>query len=246
MKRIIAFFFGILLVFMCSAPAYAAGGSFHIEEELAEGETVVMDGDITVEVRVDHSTGLPEFPLSGGSGGGTLPDGTEISVTGAPAGATYLVVRQISQMLTEPYKWFKDVLGNKSMQAYEIFFRDDLGNRIAANGATIKVSTPSGMTEIVVYSVDPDESNAKLTVNIKDGKAIFRTDGKRYYVLTGTISGTTPDPDVPKPDDPNDPPKTGDESNMMLWIILLIVAFVGMVLCVVLGKRRKKDSAEKK
>ncbi len=259
MKKIISFIFCIMLVFLWSVPAYAASSTIHIEEPIPAGEKLVADANISIKAKVDYSTGLPEFPITNGNGGGKLPDGTEIAETGAPAGATYLVVRQIAQTETEPYKWFEEVLGDNTMQAYEIFFRDDRGNRISASGASIKVSIPDGMTEIVVYSLDPDNSSAKLPANIKDGKAIFCTDGRRYYVLTGTKSGTTPRPNpdnsVSKPDNTipkptpapgggkDDPPKTGDESNVLLWLLLAVVALIGIVICLVNWKCQKNKDA---
>lgn len=224
-----------MLVFLCSVPAYAEGGTINIEEEAP----VVIDSDISIKARMEYSAGLPEFPITDGSGGGKLPDGTEISVTGAPTGAVILVVRKIAQTETEPYKWFKEVLGNREMQAYEIFFRDAEGNRIDADGAAIKVSTPDGMTNITVCSVDPDNSNAKFTANIKDGKAIFRTDGSRYYVLAGTKSGITPTPDPDREDE--NIPNAGNDFNMMFWINQAVVAPIGMMICLVFRKRQKKE-----
>ena len=221
MKRAVSLFLCLLLLVVLSPAALAS-----------------TFGQVDVFAKYLFVSGLPEFALKNGEGGGTLSDGTEISVTGAPSNATWLVVRQIPQSVSEPYEWFREVLGNKTMQAYEIYFRDDLGNRIPANGAVVTITVPGGMSDVDVYSVDPNNSHAELTSSIKNGKVTFRTDGKRYYVLTGTASSSG--------GDGNDPPKTGDDSRVLLWLLLLLVAFAGMVLCIALGKRRRKGAERKK
>jgi len=59
------------------------------------------------------------------------------------------------------------------------------------------------------------------------------------------------DPNDPnRPYDPNDPngpngpnPKTGDESNMAMWTIMMVLSFIGLVSLMVYGKKRGKKEA---
>jgi len=52
--------------------------------------------------------------------------------------------------------------------------------------------------------------------------------------------GTTPTPKPGKPGKPGDSPKTGDESNIPLWIALFVVSILGLIamLRILIGKRR--------
>lgn len=172
MKKVAFLLLGAIMIFMFGAIN-------------ASAQTVVEERPIYG--KITYESALPEFPVSNGGGGGTLPDGTEIAVSGVPNGAVTLVVNKIDHSETEPYAWFKQVLGNKGsvMQAYEIYFLDADRNRIAAEGAGITVSIPGNMEEPKVYSVTPAGSYGALGATIAGGKISFTTDGSHYYVLAG-------------------------------------------------------------
>ena len=88
------------------------------------------------------------------------------------------------------------------------------------------------MTDLQVVYID---DNGKITIipsEVKDGKIVFVTDHFSYYGVIGKAKATPEEPG-------KDIPKTGDNSNSIWWISLMILSG-GTVL--VLGKRRKQKS----
>ncbi len=195
--------------------------------------------EIPVLVRAVYTSDLPEFPIDDGEGGGKLPDGTDVWVEDAPAGAVILVVRKIDQSETGPYTWFKQVLNGKGelFQAYQIYFLDADRNRIEANGAVITLSIPDGMKKTVLYSVDTDSSYAKLTDILKGSKVRFTTDGSLYYVFAGykPTGGTNGG---------SAGVKTGDASHIFLWMGICAVSLLILLLILWLLKKRKKEESK--
>ena len=97
----------------------------------------------------------------------------------------------------------------------------------------------------VSYVFGPD-TKLKINgefVNYKryEGDTSDGSDGTMWVItdltMTPQASGTTPDiPDKPNQDDPN-PPKTGDNSNLMLWIALLFTSGSAVIGTTVVRKK---------
>ena len=171
MKRIITLLLCVLVVVAIMPTAALASGQASID----------------VYAKYMYDTGLSEFPVEDGKGGGTLPDGTEIEVENAPDDAVVLVVRKIPQTETAAYTWFAQVLSGKGsqFQAYEIYFMDKDYNRIPASGAKITLTAPKDMDDTKMFSVTPAGSYRQLTLTLANANGSFTTDGSRYYVFAG-------------------------------------------------------------
>lgn len=219
----------VLLALMSLLPTAVLAATEHIN-------TLPYATSFAIKARVVYTSGLPEFPIDQGKGGGTLPDGTEIWVENAPNGAVTLVVRKIDQSETGPYTWFKQVLNGKGelFQAYEIYFLDVGRNRIAATNVRVALSVPGNMRKAMLYSVDSSGAFSQLTDTLHGVMAVFTTDGRPYYVFAGY-----------KPFGVYIPGsgfiKTGDASHIFLWSGICAASLLILLLIFWLLKKRKKE-----
>ena len=85
-------------------------------------------------------------------------------------------------------------------------------------------------TDLTLLHIKDDGSVEIIPFTLKNGKATFEASGFSYYTFVGT-----------EKIDKIDSPKTGDDSNLLLWIALLFVSGSCLVVCTV-GKKRAKHS----
>lgn len=186
MKRIMAWMLIMIFVLSASVTAFAA-------ESNPGGEN--RQTDIGVYARYTDYTQWNTVPVDEhGQGTTVLPDGTEITVSGALKPGCQFVIDPIPEQ--EALDWISDVLGGKAkdLSPFHIFFIDGNGNTRTADDVTVTVKLPEKLTDPVAYSLTSEGKTSGLTVTAKDGFLTFPTDGSPYYVLGETVSGSTNPP----------------------------------------------------
>lgn len=223
-KKVIAAMFAAVLVFSCGMTAFAAEANLNTDG----GQK-----DIGVYVKYVDNTVWNTVPTDeNGEGSTMLPDGTQVGISDADKTKGQLVIDPITDK--EALDWINSVTDGKvkAPQAYHIYYLDDNGNLINANGISVSMKPGNTPQNPVVYSLKADGSMELLSADVKNGTITFTTDGSPYYVLGEKDSGGSPS-------DPGDSPQTGDNSHMALWIALLFVSGFGVVATAVYGKKRK-------
>ena len=220
LKKVITAMSAAVLVFSCGMTAFAAEGNLNTDGE---------QKDIGVYVKyVDNTVPIDE----NGKGSATLPDGTEIEISNANKTQGQLVIDPITEK--EALDWISSVTDGKvkAPQAFHIYYLDDNGNLINANGISVSMKPGNTLQNPVVYSLKSDGSMELLSADVKNGTITFTTDGSPYYVLGEKDSGSTPS-------NPGDSPQTGDNSHMALWIALLAASVFGLAGTAVYSKRKR-------
>lgn len=150
-----------------------------------------------------------------------LPDSTTVTVENAPGGAVKLFVYSIPTSETEAWSWIKSCFDGKGtpVHAFDIYFADENGNRINANGAVVTIDCPHCTTKPTVCSLTTSGTVSELSNNARSVSVTFTTDGSHYYVLTEKSSAPVGDDDhkveVKEPtggkvDISDETPNTGD------------------------------------
>lgn len=96
--------------------------------------------------------------------------------------------------------------------------------------------------KLVVYYVDDNGKVTEYPVEISNGEAVFKTDHFSIYTLA-ELTEESPIEEEPIDkiiDEPVDNPKTGD--NIIIYIIIGAVAILGIVACLVMYLKKKKDN----
>ena len=212
----------------------ASVNAFAAESNL-DGEN--RQTDIGVYARYIDNTQWNTVPMDdNGRGTTTLPDGTEITVSGALKPGWQLVIDPITE--TDAENWISGILDGKAkdLAPFHIYFIDGNGNPKTSDGVTVTVKLLKKLTNPVAYSLASEGKISGLTVTAKDGFLTFTTDGSPFYVLGEKNSGGT------NPIDPDCPSQTGDNSLLLLWVALLGISAAGIVSVTVYDQKRKKDS----
>ncbi len=184
LKKVITAMSAVVLVLSCRMTAFAA------EENL---NTDTKQKDIGVYVKyVDNTVPIDE----NGKGSATLPDGTEIEISNANKTQGQLVIDPITEK--EALDWISSVTDGKvkAPQPFHIYYLDDNGNLINADGISVTMKPETALTNPVVYSLKPGGSMALLSADVKNGTITFTTDGSPYYLLgekDSTISTLPPE-----------------------------------------------------
>lgn len=252
MRKIITVLPSLLLALSLGITAFAA-------DSANEGTTPI---DVYARY-VREIAGEYTAPAEDGEAAVTLPDGSMITVTGAPKEARTLVVVPIPESEKEAWEWLADSLANTGtpVRAYDIYFLDADGNRLNADGVVITITVPSADGALMACSVNTGGIGKVLAVEVNAGKITFSADGSSYYVLAEKAgTAQTEDPEQPlNPEQPSNPknpstpgnsstlqpsnladsPKTGDNSTIWLWMILVSTSGGTAIVLFVCGKRRK-------
>ncbi len=222
MKKIFSIVTVVLLLSLSALPCYAAETT----------KTELGKEDIGVYINASHTpaSGTVGTPIDDGKYTVETPDGTEITVKPETVvEGLSLVVYPIPATDADAYKWFEDSakdLGNKRYY-YDIYFIDAAGSRVDGGTCEVTITLPDGygMPKTALLGKD-----GKLTAiaNSVDGSMVkFSMNGNGYYVLAEEVGQT----DLP------DPPQTGDNSHIWLWVIIMTGSLLGMVLTLI--KRNK-------
>lgn len=213
-----------VLVLSCGMTAFAAEANLNTDTE---------QKDIGVYVKYVDNTVWNTVPTDeDGDGTATLPDGTEIEISNADKTKGQLVIDPITDK--EALDWINSVTDGKvkTPQAFHIYYLDNNGNLINADGVSVSMKPGNTLQNPVVYSLKSDGSMELLSADVKNGMITFTTDGSPYYVLGEKDGGGTPS-------DPGDSPQTGDNSHIALWIALLAASVFGLAGTAIYSKRKR-------
>lgn len=243
MRKIITVLLGLMLALSLGITAFAA-------DSAGEGTTPI---DVYARY-VREIAGEYTAPAENGEAAVTLPDGSTITVTGAPQEARTLVVVPIPESEKEAWGWLVDCLANTGtpVRAYDIYFLDADGNRLNADGVVIAITAPSSDGTLIACSLNTDGISKVLASAVNAGKITFTANGSHYYILAEKAGAAQPDypeqpsdpenPSTPeKPSNPADSPKTGDSSMIWLWSVIMLLACGGLVGCILFGRKKKQD-----
>lgn len=175
LKKVITAMSAAVLVLSCGMTAFAAEANLNTDTE---------QKDIGVYVKYVDNTVWNTVPTDeDGEGSATLPDGTEVGISDADKTKGQLVIDPITDK--EALDWINSVTDGKvkAPQAFHIYYLDDTGNMINANGISVSMKPENTLQNPVVYSLKSDGSMELLSANVKNGTITFTTDGSPYYVL---------------------------------------------------------------
>ena len=219
MKKILSFMVAIVFSLLCAVPAYAA-------EKTAEA--VPGGTDISVYARYVDNTGFTTIITDeNGNGRVTLPDGTKIIISGADASKGRIVVEKVTDK--DVLDWISEKLGSKAKDAkvYYVYFLDENGTSWPTSGVTVTIK-PKDASDYSVYAVS-DSKTGKLQSAAQNGAVTFTTDGSSFYALCKGSKVTPGDKS----------PQTGDTSNLVLRIALLLASGGTVVATTVVGRKKK-------
>ena len=219
MKKIISIIAAVLLTVPVGISAYAA-------ETVGE---VPGNTELPVCARYVDNTGFNMVSIDeNGNGGISLPDGTEITVSGADRVNGKLVVEEITEK--EALDWiFGQLKGNADdTRAYHVFWLSDDGSSRPTDGVKVSIRQAENTAD-AVFSLNGEKVN-KLNAGIKNGAVTFTTDGASFYALCKGSETTGPEVR---------PPQTGDNGNIFLRIIP-VLAICGIITCAAAEGKRKK------
>ena len=175
LKKVITAMSAVLLVLSCGMTAFAAEANLSTDAE---------QKDIGVYVKYVDNTVWNTVPTDeDGDGSATLPDGTEVGINDADKTKGQLVIDPITDQ--EALDWVNSVTDGKvkAPQAFHIYYIDNNGNLINADGVSVSMKPGDTLQNPVVYSLKSDGSMELLSADVKNGMIIFTTDGSPYYVL---------------------------------------------------------------
>ena len=138
LKQVITVMSAAVLVFSCGMTAFAAKANLNTNSS-QEG--------IGVYVKyVDNTVPIDE----NGKGSATLPDGTEIEISNANKTQGQLVIDPITEK--EALDWISSVTDGKvkAPQPFHIYYLDDNGNLINADGISVTMKPETALTNPVV------------------------------------------------------------------------------------------------
>lgn len=126
-------------------------------------------------------------------------------------------------------------LGTENYVAYDIsLYSSSLGANISKleNGKfSVGIPVPDSLKgkSLTVFYIDSEgKTKEHIAKDIKDGVAYFETDHFSIYALTEKIAtndgngATSSTPEIPK---------TGDNSNITLWILMMLISVLGGMVC---------------
>ena len=188
LKKVITAMSAAMLVLSCGMTAFAAEANLSTDAE---------QKDIGVYVKYVDNTVWNTVPTDeDGEGSATLPDGTEVGISDADKTKGQLVIDPITDK--EALDWTAGVTDGKvkAPQAFHIYYLDNNGNLIYADGVSVSMKPGDTLQNPVVYSLKSDGSMELLSADVKNGTITFTTDGSPYYVLgekDSTISTLPPE-----------------------------------------------------
>ena len=175
LKKVIAAMSAAMLICSCGMTAFAAEANLNTDTE---------QKDIGVYVKYVDNTVWNTVPTDeDGEGSATLPDGTEVGISDADKTKGQLVIDPITEK--EALDWINSVTDGKvkAPQAFHIYYLDNNGNLINADGISVSMKPENTLQNPVAYSLKSDGSMELLSADVKNGMITFTTDGSPYYVL---------------------------------------------------------------
>ncbi len=201
MKKYMSILLTALLLLSCAVPAFAA--------------EVSDKAEIDVNAKAEYTV-QGEYPANIENGGGTVEtdDGTTVTVENAPKGAVRLMVVPIPTTETVAWDWIKSCFTGKAtpIHTFDIYFADENGNRINADGATVTIDCPHCTAKPMVCSLTTDGEVKELSNNARSVSVTFTTDGSHYYVMAEKLTEPSKDNKVDIKDNPGGDVEVSDKN----------------------------------
>lgn len=221
MKRLIAIFTVFLILSLCAVPCLAAELT---QVGASDSHTVYAS------YRYSSDENVYNAALKDGKYTITTGDGLTFTVTpDSPDAGLVLVLRMIPVTDKAAYEWFQSCTSEigSNILPFDIFFINADGSRAELTGSIkIEVTLPDGYGNPVVCYLSTDGRTTVLDSSVKDGVITFSTNHNSYYVIAQKTG---------------DSPQTGDNSNMLLWLALLVIS--GGVLTALFVSHKKRNTA---
>lgn len=169
MKRMIVCFLLIAMMLSMNAMALSVGDPVEIDV-IAKVERGVL-GEYTADIK---------------SGAATVSAGTvTVTVQQAPAGAAELVVVPVPNREREAYNWFSARMAAVGVpfDAYDVYFRNAVGERIDSTGATVTLALGQGTEDVKCCGLTRTGNVSELAVIVQGRSASVMTNGSAYYVF---------------------------------------------------------------
>ena len=166
MRKFICIFLTILFVFSCTTTASASDKTIDV---YAKFERNVIGEYIS---KVENSSAKT-----------IIDENTTITITNAPKNAAMLVVIPMTDNSAK--NWVSNCLKDQNLiSAYDIHFQDANGNRINADGTTIKIDIIEHTRDLTVSSVSTASVSTKLNAQIEKDSLTFTANGSHYYAIS--------------------------------------------------------------
>lgn len=175
MKRISAFLLSILLVMSLSVTAFAAEDDTQIDVYAKVVRNI--EGEYAGEVKDDEASTVTD-------------DGIVVSVTGAPDEAVALMVVPVPKTEAGAWEWITSCLNGTGtpIHTFDIYFLDQDGTRLNANGAVVTINCPHCSGTPLVCSLTTSGAVRVLSDSNQGAAVTFTTDGSTYYVIAEKAS----------------------------------------------------------
>ena len=220
MRKFAAFLLALMLLLPQSMTAFA----FEEERQADVYARAVRTTDGVYPAQIDDDTATV-----------TTDEDIIITVTDAPESAVKLMVVPIPKDETQAWAWITDCLEDVGtpVHLFDIYFEDQDGNRINANGAVVTIDCPHCSGTPKICSLTTGGTVRVLNDSARGSEVAFRTDGSTYYIIADKTPSQHPgDTDIPQ---------TGDHSGIGLWSGLLLGSTLALWLLIF--KRRRQDES---
>ncbi len=155
------------------------------------GETSVLKKEkeeTSFDIYATYKAGKKEdfsAPVQDGTSKIELPNGVQISVRNVKQENLTMVVYCVSKEEKEAGEWFTSCMKGfgTQIQPFEIYFLDEDGNRISADGVTVEITMTEAFMHPVAFSLNSSGTVKELDANSVKKTITFVTDGNPYYVL---------------------------------------------------------------
>ena len=169
--------------------------------------------------------------------------GIVISGNNLPNDVTLAVKSNDKQTIKNTETALADISYNEFV-AFDITLVDGNGDTVQPNGK-VKVSVPlpekyKGFNSLGIYYIDSKAKAEKLESKIENDCIIFETDHFSTYALVAEKQEATNTPSQPEQQKPTtDNPKTGDNSSLMMSVLVFVVSGTTLILLFI---RKKKHA----
>jgi len=209
MKRLIAIAFALMWILSCA---------LYVSATETDLDSTASSADIDVYVTVaEQIEGVYYSPVTDGNAQAAVDGGITVGVANAPEGAVQLRVIPIPDTEEKAWTWVEEALEGKAkaVHAFGIYFENQNGNKIAANGTEVTINCPHCSASPYVYSLDTAGNLVELKAPsaARTVSVTFAANGSDYYILaealpTFEVSIEKPQGGTVEVDNPS--PKAGD------------------------------------
>ena len=243
MKKLIAV---LITVSVILSPVYACAGEAHISYIPSTNSSIQVNGNYNkLTDYYEITLGIPELDSVQLPGGITLHGS---NTSNADKGKRIIIVPVTSTDEPAAYKWLCSNLpkADKRSVPYYLGFYDADDNHTQPEGSVIITLTiQDGYSNTKLYYMDAGGRLKQLRYSAQSGSAQFTINTTGYYLfIKASQAGNNPvtPAGYDKPDSSNSP-KTGDSSNLYLWLVLFASSCctLGLALVLVFKRRRGKQ-----